>query len=157
VLGKFGLPALVVLLQVWLTFLMLVFGLGIRAPSYLTFALTMIMASLAFLAVVYLLLRVFGEAGKLFAVLLLTLQLAAGGGVMPIELTGGFFQVVHAWLPFTWVVRAFRASLFGAFDNGWMHVWSMVVFGGVAALLLAGFGGRWRVVVDADYKPGIEA
>lgn len=156
VIGKFGLPALVVLLQVLLTFLMLVFGLGIRAPSYLTFALTMVMTSLAFLAVVYLLLRVFGETGKLFAVLLLTLQLAAGGGVMPIELTGDFFQAVHEWLPFTWVVKAFRASLFGAFDNGWLHVWSMVVMGGVTALLLAGFGGRWKLVVDADYKPGID-
>lgn len=157
VLGKFGVPALVVLLQVVLTFLMLVFGLGIKAPSYLTFALTMTMASLAFLAVVFLLLRVFGEAGKLFAVLLLTLQLAAGGGVMPIELTGDFFQAVHQWLPFTWVVKAFRASLFGAFDNGWMHVWSIVILGGVSALLLAGFGGRWKVVQEADYKPGIEA
>jgi len=157
VLGKFGVPALVVLLQVLLTFLMLVFGLGIRAPSYLTFALTMTMASLAFLAVVFLLLRVFGEAGKLFAVLLLTLQLAAGGGVMPIELTGDFFQAVHQWLPFTWVVKAFRASLFGAFDNGWLYVWSILILGGVSALLLAGFGGRWKVVQEADYKPGIEA
>lgn len=157
VLGKFGIPALVVLLQVLLTFLMLVFGLGIRAPSYLTFALTMTMASLAFLAVVFLLLRVFGEAGKLFAVLLLTLQLAAGGGVMPIELTGDFFQAVHQWLPFTWVVKAFRASLFGAFDNGWMHVWTIVILGGLSALLLAGFGGRWKVVQEVDYKPGIEA
>lgn len=157
VLGKFGIPALVVLMQVVLTFSMLVFGLGIRAPSFLTFALTMTMASLSFLAFVYLLLRVFGEAGKLFAVLLLTLQLAAGGGVMPIELTGDFFQAVHEWLPFTWVVKAFRASLFGAFDNGWMHVWSIVILGGISALLLAGFAGRWKVVQEVDYKPGIEA
>lgn len=157
VLGKFAVPALVVLVQVLLIFLMLVFGLGIRAPSYLTFALTMVMASLAFLAVVFLLLRVFGEAGKLFAVLLLTLQLAAGGGVMPIELTGEFFQSVHEWLPFTWVVKAFRASLFGAFDNGWMHVWRIVILGGAVALLLSGLAGRWRIVKEADYKPGIEA
>lgn len=156
VLGKFGLPALVVQVQVLLIFMMLVFGLGIQAPSYPTFALTMIMASLSFLAFVYLLLRAFGEAGKLFAVLLLTLQLAAGGGVMPIELTGDFFQAVHEWLPFTWVVKAFRASLFGAFDNGWLRVWTMVVVGGLSALLLAGFAGRWKVVEDANYRPGVE-
>jgi putative membrane protein len=156
VVGKFALPSLIVLTQVALTFLMLVFGLGINAPNYLTFALTMAMASLAFLAVVFLLLLVFGEAGKLFAVLLLTLQLAAGGGVMPIELAGGFFQSVHEWLPFTWVVRAFRASLFGAFDNGWQHAWNIVVVGGVSALLLAGFVGRWKLVSPADYKPGID-
>ncbi len=156
VLGKFSLPALATLVQVGLVFSMLVFGLGIKAPSYLTFALTMIGASLAFLAVVFLLLRLFGEAGKLFAVLLLTLQLAAGGGVMPIELSGGFFQAVHQWLPFTWVVKAFRASLFGAYNNDWLPVWNIIVFGGLVALLLSGFAGRWRLVSQQDYKPGIE-
>jgi putative membrane protein len=122
----------------------------------MSLALTMMVASLSFLALVFLLLRLFGEAGKLFAVLLLTLQLAAGGGVMPIELTGGFFQAVHNWLPFTWVVKAFRASLFGAFDNGWWPVWLLVIAGGVFALLLSGVAGRWRMVTADDYKPGIE-
>ncbi len=155
-LGKFAVPALLVLAQTVLTFLMLVFGLGIAVPSYLTFALSMIAAALAFLAMVYLLLRAFGDAGKLFAVLLLTLQLAAGGGVMPIELTGDFFQAVHDWLPFTWVIKTFRASLFGAFDNGWLHAWAVVVLSGVVALLLAGFVSRWKTVALADYQPGVE-
>jgi putative membrane protein len=156
VLGKFAFPALVSLLQVALTFSMLVFGLGINAPSYFSFALTMLAASLTFLAVVFLLLRVFGEAGKLIAVLLLTLQLAAGGGVMPIELSGGFFQMVHEWLPFTWVIKAFRASLFGAFNHGWNEALVVVVAGGVASLLLAGVAGRWKVVPAEHYKPGID-
>ena len=156
VLGKFAVPALVALVQVLLTFLVLVFALGIHAPNYLTFSLTMLVASLAFLAVVFVLLRIFGEAGKLLAVLLLTLQLAAGGGVMPIELTGGFFQTVHEWLPFTWVVKAFRASLFGAFDNGWQHAWNIMLAGGLCALFLAGLAGRWRMATFDDYRPGIE-
>lgn len=155
-LGKFVVPALIVLVQTFLTFLILVFGLGIVVPSYLSFALSLIAAALAFLAIAYLLLRAFGDAGKLFAVLLLTLQLAAGGGVMPIELSGDFFQAVHDWLPFTWVIKTFRASLFGAFDNGWLHAWLVVVLSGVVALLLAAFVGRWKTVALADYKPGVE-
>lgn len=155
-LGKFGVPALVVLLQVLLCFLMVVFGLGVKVPNLASFALTMASASLVFLAMVFALLRMFGDAGKLFAVLLLTLQLAAGGGVIPIELSSGFFQSVHAWLPFTWVVQAFRASLFGAFDGGWLHAWTMVLAGGGVALLLATLVGRWKVVALADYRPGIE-
>jgi putative membrane protein len=155
-LGKFAFPAVVSLLQVALTFSMLVFGLGINAPDYLSFALTMMAASLTFLAVVFLLLRLFGEAGKLIAVLLLTLQLAAGGGVMPIELSGGFFQLVHEWLPFTWVIKAFRASLFGAFNNGWTEALMVVVAGGISALLLAAWAGKWRVVPADQYKPGID-
>ena len=156
VLGKFAFPAVISLLQVALTFAMLVFGLGINAPSYASFALTMLAASLTFLAVVFLLLRVFGEAGKLIAVLLLTLQLAAGGGVMPIELSGGFFQMVHEWLPFTWVIKAFRASLFGAFNNGWSDALKVVVAGGMASLLLAAWAGKWRVASMENYRPGIE-
>jgi putative membrane protein len=156
VLGKFAFPSLISLVQVALTFSMLVFGLGIHAPSYLSFGLTMLAASLTFLAVVFLLLRIFGEAGKLIAVLLLTLQLAAGGGVMPIELSGGFFQSVHDWLPFTWVIKAFRASLFGAFNNGWHEALLVVVAGGLASLALAGLAGRWKVVPLEHYKPGIE-
>lgn len=155
-LGKFTVPALIVLLQTGLTFVMLVFGLGIAAPDYLHFALSMIAGALAFLAVVYLLLHAFGDAGKLFAVLLLTLQLAAGGGVMPIELSGDFFQAVHEWLPFTWVIKTFRASLFGAFDNGWQHAFVIVILIGAVALVLTSLVNRWKTVALADYKPGIE-
>lgn len=153
-LGKFAVPALLVLVQTGLTFLTLVYGLGIAVPDYLSFSLSMITAGQAFLAIVFLLLRGLGEAGKLFVILLLTLQLAAGGGVMPIELTADFFQAVHGWLPFTWVIKSLRASLFGAFDNGWLSAWLEVMLIGALALLLASLVRRWQTV--ADYKPGIE-
>ena len=155
-LGKLALPAGLVMAQVLFILLMLVWGLGIVVPNYLTFTLTMIGAGLAFLAMVMLLLRAFGEAGKLVAVLLLTLQLAAGGGVMPIELTGDFFQTVHTWLPFTWVVKAFRASLFGAFDNGWLQAWSMMCLAGLTALVATFFVGRWKLVDTENYRPAVE-
>ena len=88
--------------------------------------------------------------------LFLTLQLSAGGGVIPIELSGGLFQTVHAWLPFTWVIRAFRASLFGAYDQGWAFAMAIIVLAGAVSLLLATFVGRWRFVPDAQHRPGIE-
>lgn len=155
-LGKFAAPAMVVLVQTGLTLLVLVFGLGIAVPDYVSLILVMLAAGQAFLAIVYLLLRALGEAGKLLVILLLTLQLAAGGGVMPIELTADFFQAVHAWLPFTWVVKALRASLFGAFDNGWLSAWLELMLIGALALLLASLVRRWQTVPTADYKPGIE-
>jgi len=155
-LGKFAAPAMVVLVQTGLTLLVLVFGLGIAVPDYVSLILVMLAAGQAFLAIVYLLLRALGEAGKLLVILLLTLQLAAGGGVMPIELTADFFQAVHAWLPFTWVVKALRASLFGAFDNGWLSAWLELMLIGALALLLASLVRRWQTVPTADYKPGID-
>jgi len=84
---------------------------------------------------------------------LLTLQLAAGGGVLPIELSGDLFRALHAWLPFTWAVRALRASLFGAFDNGWWQAWSVLAGIGCVALLASAFVGRWTSVAEADDRP----
>ena len=156
VAGKFLVPALLTLVQTVLVYLMLVYGLGVQAPSALNLVLTMALASWVFLAMLFALLRVFGEASKLLAVLLLTLQLAAGGGVIPVELSGGLFQAVHEWLPFTWVVKAFRASLFDAYDHGWAQAWGTVAAAGGLSLLLATLIGRWQVVPDDDYRPGIQ-
>ena len=154
--GKFLVPAAVTLVQALLACGMLVFGLGLQAPSALNLLLTMAVTALVFLAMLFALLRVFGEAGKLLSVLFLTLQLSAGGGVIPIELSGGMFQMVHDWLPFTWVIKAFRASLFGAYDHGWLSAMRLVVLAGGVSLLLATFVGRWRFVPDAEHRPGIE-
>jgi putative membrane protein len=156
VLGKFLLPAATAVAQVTLILLMLVAGLGVLTPDPLGFAATMLVTAWSFLAIVYLLLRAFGEAGKLLAVLLLTLQLAAGGGVLPIELSGGLFRALHDWLPFTWAVRALRASLFDAFgSNGW-HAWGIVAAIGALALLACAFVGRWRLVDAAQQRPPLD-
>lgn len=155
-LGKFSAPALVVLMQVVVMSGMVVWGLGISVAHPLEFLATLVTASLVFLAMVFALLRVFGEAGKLLAVLLLTLQLAAGGGVMPIELSGDFFRAVHGWLPFSWVVRAFRVCLFDALDGDWIWPWSMAVGSGLIALATATWVGRWKQVTAPDYVPGLD-
>ncbi len=155
-MGRYLVPAGVVLVQTLLIALVLRLVLGIAVPDYGTFALVMLTAGQAFLAIVFLLLRTFGEVGKLFVILLLMLQLAAGGGVMPIELTADFFQAVHDWLPFTWVVKALRASLFGAYNHGWFSAWLDLALVGLCALLLASLVRRWKLVAAADYRPGIE-
>lgn len=155
-LGRFLVPSLLVLAQILLTFLVLRFGLGVSVPDYPSFTLVMISTGLSFLAIVFLLLRALGESGKLIVILLLTLQLAAGGGVMPIELTAEFFQAVHDWLPFTWVVKALRASLFGAYDDGWFMPWFVVSAIGLVALLLSSRVRNWRLVAATDYRPSID-
>jgi putative membrane protein len=155
-LGKFLLPAATAAVQVLLILLTLVLGLGVVTTDLPSFAVTMLVSAWAFLAIVHLLVRAFGEAGKLLAVLLLTLQLAAGGGVLPIELSGGLFQSLHAWLPFTWAVRALRASLFGAFDNGWWQAWGVVAAVGAMALLAAAFVGQWKLVPQAQHRPPLD-
>ena len=144
------------LVQVLLVFLTAVFVLGVPAAHPVQFVATMVLASLVFLSTVFALLRVFGEAGKLLAVLLLTLQLAAGGGVMPIELTGDFFRAVHSWLPCTWIVMALRVSLFDALLGDWLYPFGVAALSGCAALAVASVAGRWKVVQDGDYVLGME-
>lgn len=155
-LAKFFVPAVLVLLQSGITYVMLVGGLGVQIPDVPAFVATLAVTSLAFLALVFLLLRVFGETGKLLAVILLTLQLAAGGGVMPVELSTDFFQKLHDYLPLTWAVIAFRASLFGAYNHAWYPACLLMAQVGAAAFVLASLWSRWRYVSRASYKPSLE-
>ena len=155
-LGKITMPALIVLLQVALVLATLVGVLQVQAPDVPALALTMALASLVFLVVLFAILHVFGDFGRILTVLLLTLQLSAGGGVLPVELSAGFFRDVHGWLPFSWVVQAFRAVMFGAFDNGWAHACGAVLLSGAVAVGLMAIFGKWNEVLPADYKPTIQ-
>ncbi|MDD0811341.1 YhgE/Pip domain-containing protein [Curvibacter sp. RS43] len=154
--GKMAVPVLVVLLQVALVELTLLFVLSVHTPRAGALGVTMALAAVVFLAVLSAVVQVFGDFGRILTVLLLTLQLSAGGGVLPVELSAGFFRAVHDWLPFSWVVQAFRAVLFGAYDNGWGHACAMVVLSGVVAVALMALFGRW-VRVDLDeYQPTVK-
>ena len=121
-----------------------------------TFALTLAIASLSFLAIVFAMIKLLGDVGKVVAVLLLILQLSSAGALLPIELTNDFFQRISPFLPFTWVVRAFRATMFGAFEGDWLMPWSVVVAAGALATAVGMFAGRWRIVDDAAYGPAID-
>ncbi len=55
----------------------------------------------------------FGEPGKLIAITLLILQLTSAGGTYPIETAPRFFQVLHPWMPMTYVVQGLRHLITG--------------------------------------------
>ncbi|AMM26509.1 YhgE/Pip domain-containing protein [Variovorax sp. PAMC 28711] len=155
-LGKMTMPAVVMLLQCALVLATLIGVLHVEAPRVVALGVTMVLASIVFLAVLTAMLHVFGDFGRILTVLLLTLQLSAGGGVLPVELSAGFFRTVHDWLPFSWVVQAFRAVMFGAFDNAWGTACGMVVLSGAVAVALMALFGKWKAVGMDDYKPTID-
>jgi putative membrane protein len=105
---------------------------------------------------VLLLTKAFGDAGKAMAMVLLAVQLSSSGGVMPVELSGGLFTQISPWLPMTWVVRAVKASLFGAFDAQWAQPLAYVAASGTAAMLLAMVVGRWRFVKTNALRPAVD-
>jgi putative membrane protein len=154
--GKLALPLLVVLLQAALMLAMLVWVLKVPLPQPATFALTLGVSALCFFALVWALVRLFGDLGKVIAVLLLIVQVSAAGALLPIELGDAAFQAVHPYLPLTWVVRAFRASLFGAYDGVFWPTLGVVAAIGAAALLIGVLAGRWRPVPPQQWRPPLD-
>ena len=155
-LGKLALPALLVLGQALVMLAMMLLVFDVRVPNPATFMLTLAIASLSFLAIVFAMVKLLGDIGKVLAMLLLILQLSSAGALIPIELTNEFFQKISPFLPFTWVVRAFQATLFGAFDGDWQLPWVLVISAGIVATVIGTFLGRWKIVADDAYGPAID-
>jgi putative membrane protein len=118
--------------------------------------LVAVLGSLAFVNLVMLLMCVLGDAGRLLAVILLILQLAASGGIYPVELSPAFFQKVHGYLPFTLLVRSFRATMFSAFADRWGPSASGLVMFAATAMLLTALLARWKYVPRESYGPAVE-
>jgi putative membrane protein len=156
VLGKLTTPALVVTGQSLVLLATLHFVLHIQVQDMSRFVITMMLTALTFLTVLFMLVRLFGNVGKLLALVLLVLQLAASGATLPIELSSPFFQAIHPYLPLTWVVRAMRIALFGAFEGAWGR--SVLIIGGMAcaAIAIASLPRRWNVVAPEAYEPVVD-
>ena len=55
--------------------------------------------------------------GKALCVLFIILQIPGSSGTFPIEMTPGFFQVLHPLLPFTYGINAMRECIAGMYSN----------------------------------------
>lgn len=155
-LGKIFFPALVVLLQAALIFVTVLFILKIHVIHPAAFALSLGVASLTFMLIVFALTRAFGDAGKGLAMILLAVQLSSSGGIVPIELSGGLFMGISPWLPLTWVVRALKASMFGAYEGAWAFPLLMVGVAAMAAIVMGCTVGRWRFVHPEASRPAVD-
>lgn len=155
-MGKVGILVCIVGAQSMVIMGMSLFLLDIHVSRLLPFGLTLVLTSLTFLMTIVALTRAFGDAGKAAALILLILQLSSAGGVLPVELSGGFYQTISPWLPFTWVIKALRASMFGAFDGLWLHSWLAIGLAGCIAWLSACFVGNWKLVTPDEHRPAMD-
>lgn len=154
-IGKLLIPGAVVLLQAGLVLMTLVFVLKIQIVSLGPLTLILAVAALTFLVMVYALTRAFGDAGKALAMVFLAVQLSSSGGILPVELSGGWFANISPWLPLTWVVQAIKASMFGAYDGRWLQPLSWLALSGLSVALVACYAGRWRYVRTAEVRPAV--
>ena len=154
-LGKLSVPVLVVGLQALALGATVTWGLHVHIADLQAFSCCLGVAGLSFLMMVILLTRALGDAGKVISMVFLAVQLSASGGMLPVELSGGLFETVSPWLPMTWVVRAIKATMFGAYGGAWQTPLMLVAAGGVVSLLLASLIGRWRYLPSSQIHPAV--
>ena len=64
---------------------------------------------------VYTLTVSFGNVGKALSVILLVVQVAGSGGIFPIEMSGGIYEVLYPFLPFVYGMKALQACVAGIY------------------------------------------
>jgi putative membrane protein len=71
------------------------------------------LAAICFSAIAHLLRTALGTPGSSLLLVLLILQLTAGGGTYPAPLLPGFFAAIHPFLPMTYLIDAYRVAISG--------------------------------------------
>ena len=91
--------------------------LQIYCSNPILFVASMVFTAICFAIIVYTLVSVFGNIGKVLSIILLVLQVAASGGTYPVELMGPFFKVIHPFLPFTYAISMGREAIGGVVSS----------------------------------------
>jgi putative membrane protein len=155
-LAKSVVPLGIGVLQATVVFAVLRLAFGITFVHPWLVWLAAALGSVTFVSVIVLLIAVLGDAGRLPAVVLLILQLASAGGIYPVELSGRFYEAIHPFLPFTALVNAFRATMFGAVEGAWPAAAMQLAVTGACAAMLAIWLARWKYVPRESYGPAVE-
>lgn len=94
--------------------------------SYVLFG---VLISVTFMTIIYTLVSVFGNTGKVIAIILLVMQLGGSGGTFPIQMAPPFFQKIYTFVPFTHAISLFRESIGGIlWDVAWKHIMFLVIY-----------------------------
>src|SRR5690606_2271708 len=114
-------------------------GLGMETANLPLFILTAVITSYTFIAIVQMLVSMFGDPGRFAAILILILQLTTSAGTFPLELIPEPLQVFNKLLPMTYSVQSFKASIS---TGDIAHLWTNngVLIGFTVACLAITFG-----------------
>ncbi|MBQ9530709.1 MAG: YhgE/Pip domain-containing protein [Eubacterium sp.] len=106
---------------------------GMRPQNVGLTYLMAILASMAFMSIVYYLNTLLDSIGSFLLLILLCLQLSGAAGTYPIELSPKFYQIIHPFMPFSYGVDAFRSTL----STGNSLTTDILVFIGIIAAGIA--------------------
>ena len=147
--GRFGVCALISLMQSTVLALGNLFFLGVQAENPLLYILCFWIAGLVFAFILYTLVATFGNLGKAFGVILLIVQVSGGGGSFPMQLLPEPIQAISPFLPITHVVNAMRAAMFGVYQGDfWTEMGVLLLF--AAPLVIFGLVLRGPIVKGVD-------
>lgn len=137
--SKASVLAIVGLIQTILTVVIVKWGLGLEVNSFGYFFLTALLTSYVFLALIQMLVSIFGDPGRFMAIVVLILQLTTSAGTFPLELIPSPLQVFNKLLPMTYTVSAFKASI-STGDTSFLMQNYGILAGFLVALLAITFG-----------------
>lgn len=111
--GKLGLFLTFSMAQTTFTLLGELLILGIRPSSLIALLAIAYTTTLVFSVMLFTLVFLFGNAGKVFGVLLLIVQIFGTGGIYPLETIPRDLSALAPLLPFTYAIRGFREAIAG--------------------------------------------
>ncbi|WP_042349642.1 YhgE/Pip domain-containing protein [Bacillus massiliigorillae] len=121
--SKFGVLAIVGIIQALIASAILLVGLKIEVQSVPLFLLFSIVTSLVFIALIQFFVTCFGNPGRFMAIIILILQLTTSAGTFPLELIPTPLQFFNSFLPMTYSVQGFKAVISsGNFSFMWSNV-----------------------------------
>ena len=134
--GKFGVMAIVGVIQALLADFILLNWLGIKVQSIPLFIIFSMLTSLTFIVIIQFLVTVLKDAGRFVAIIILILQLTTSAGTFPLELIPDWLQPFHAFLPMSYTVKGFKAAISsGDFGFMWQNA---AILAGYAFVFIAG-------------------
>jgi putative membrane protein len=142
------LPAMAIgLAQVVIMVLVLVYGIGLVPEHWLGMSAFLYLTTLAFLALQQMFIILLGTAaGRVVSLVLLMLQLSSSGGTYPVETTPVFFQMLHPFMPASYVVTGLRELITGGIDSRlWVSVAVLAVMLVGSIAISAWSAGRQRI------------
>lgn len=98
-----------------------------------------VLISVVFMSIIYTLVSVFGNTGKVMAIILLVMQLGGSGGTFPIQMAPPFFQKIYSFIPFTHAINLLREAIGGIiWDVAIKHIMFLIAYFFIA--LIVGIG-----------------
>lgn len=117
---------------------------GALLPQTLAFSALL---AIAFTAIHAFLSAWLGRAGTIVSLVLVVLQLAASGGLYPLEIVSGPYQAISPFLPLTWAVEGMQHIVSGADGAAvWAAAGVIALFGVLGAAGTAIVVGRRRAI-----------